>query len=155
MDRIRQDPMISITEAARGKATDSFLSAIDWALRVEEADRPQGIRVWRSALLGEEAIPERQQQAQPHRHNRHRHRTRRRRQPQGGYSQQAFSCSLVQLPGGACRHIRNCSGKGTGETPTVTEQEVPTEAPAETSQETETQQIEERWRVRKKPRHRT
>ena len=47
MDRIRQDPMISITEAAKGKAADSFLSAIDWALRVEEADRPQGVRVWR------------------------------------------------------------------------------------------------------------
>ena len=58
MDRIRQDPLIPITEAAKGKATDSFLSAIDWSLRVEEADRPQGIRVWRSALLGEEEIPE-------------------------------------------------------------------------------------------------
>ena len=58
MDRIRQDPMISITKAVRGKATDSFLSAIDWSLRVEEADRPQGVRVWRSALLGEEDIPE-------------------------------------------------------------------------------------------------
>ena len=58
MDRIRQDPTIPITEAARGKATDSFLSAIDWSLRVEEADRPQGVRIWRSALLGEEAIPE-------------------------------------------------------------------------------------------------
>ena len=58
MDRIRQDPTIPITEAARGKATDSFLSAIDWSLQVEEADRPQGIRVWRSALLGEEDVPE-------------------------------------------------------------------------------------------------
>ena len=57
MDRIRQDPTIPITEAAKGKATDSFLSAIDWSLRVEEADRPQGVRVWRSALLGEEEIP--------------------------------------------------------------------------------------------------
>ena len=58
MDRIRQDPTIPITEAAKGKATDSFLSAIDWSLRVDEADRPQGVRVWRSALLGEEEIPE-------------------------------------------------------------------------------------------------
>ena len=58
MDRIRQDPLIPITEAARGKATDSFLSAIDWSLRVEEADRPQGVRVWRGALLGEEDVPE-------------------------------------------------------------------------------------------------
>ena len=58
MDRIRQDPMISITEAAKGKATESFLSAVDWSLRVEEADRPQGVRVWRSALLGEEKVPE-------------------------------------------------------------------------------------------------
>ena len=58
MDRIRQDPMIPITEAAKGQATESFLSAVDWSLRVEEADRPQGVRVWRSALLGEEAIPD-------------------------------------------------------------------------------------------------
>lgn len=58
MDRIRQDPLIPVTEAAKGKATQSFLSAIDWSLRVEEADRPQGVRVWRSALLGDEAIPE-------------------------------------------------------------------------------------------------
>ena len=58
MDRIRQDPLIPITHSAKGKVTDSFLSAIDWSLRVEEADRPQGVRVWRSALLGEEAIPE-------------------------------------------------------------------------------------------------
>ena len=58
MDRIRQDPLIPITEAAKGKAADSFLSAVDWSLRVEETDRPQGIRVWRSALLGEETIPE-------------------------------------------------------------------------------------------------
>ena len=36
MDRIRQDPMQPITEAAKSQATDSFLSAIDWSLRVEE-----------------------------------------------------------------------------------------------------------------------
>ena len=58
MDRIRSDPLIPVIEATKGKATDAFLSAIDWSLRVEEADRPQGVRVWRSALLGEEAIPE-------------------------------------------------------------------------------------------------
>ena len=58
MDRIRSDSMVPVTEAAKGKATDVFLSAIDWSLRVEEASRPQGVRVWRSALLGEEAIPE-------------------------------------------------------------------------------------------------
>ena len=57
MDRIRQDPTIPITEAAKGQVTDSFLSAIDWSMRVEEMDRPQGVRVWRSALLGEEEIP--------------------------------------------------------------------------------------------------
>ena len=57
MDRIRQDPMVPVTEAAKGRATDAFLSAIDWSLRVEEADRPQGVRVWRSALLGEEDVP--------------------------------------------------------------------------------------------------
>ena len=58
MDRIRQDPMLPVTEAGKGMATDAFLSAIDWALRVEEADRPEDIRFWRAALLGEETVPE-------------------------------------------------------------------------------------------------
>ena len=143
MDRIRQDPMISITEAAKGKAADSFLSAIDWSLRVEEADRPQGIRVWRSALLGEEAIPEpattgttaqTQQVPAPDK-------TRK-----TAIRWLLATGILLLIGAGAWWSIHEYPelfGQGTGETPTVTEQEVPAESPAEPPQETETQQIEE------------
>lgn len=58
MDRIRSDPLTPVVEAGKGKASAVFLSAIDWALRVEESDRPQRVRQWRAALLGESEIPE-------------------------------------------------------------------------------------------------
>ena len=58
MDRIRSDPLTPVIEAGRGNASAVFLSAIDWALRVEESGRPQGVRQWRAALLGESEIPE-------------------------------------------------------------------------------------------------
>ena len=141
MDRIRQDPMISITEAAKGKAADSFLSAIDWALRVEEADRPQGVRVWRSALLGEEAIPEPttgttvqiQQRPEPDK-------------TEKTATRWLLATGILLLIGAGTwwgmQEHPELFGQGTGETPTVTEQEVPTEAPAEPPQETQTRQTE-------------
>ena len=56
-DRVRSDPLIPIAEAGRGKAKDEFLRAIDWALRVDEGARPQGVGEWRAALLGEGEVP--------------------------------------------------------------------------------------------------
>ena len=56
-DRVRSDPLIPIAEAGRGKAGDAFLQAIDWALRVDEGERPQGVGEWRAALLGEGEVP--------------------------------------------------------------------------------------------------
>ena len=56
-DRVRSDPLIPIMEAGRGKAGDEFLQAIDWALRVDEGERPQGVGEWRAALLGEGEVP--------------------------------------------------------------------------------------------------
>ncbi len=61
-DRVRDDPLISVVELCAGQASSGFLSAIDWALVVDEGDRPQSIGVWRTAL-GEE-IP-RNVSAQP------------------------------------------------------------------------------------------
>ena len=52
-DRVRNDPLISVVELCAGQASAGFLSAIDWALVVDEGDRPQSISVWRTAL-GEE-----------------------------------------------------------------------------------------------------
>ena len=54
-DRVRNDPLIPVVERSTGQASHEFLSAIDWALVVDEADRPQSIGVWRTAL-GEETL---------------------------------------------------------------------------------------------------
>ena len=143
MDRIRQDPLIPITEAARGKATDSFISAIDWSLRVEEADRPQGVRVWRSALLGEEDVPEPVTADAP---------TQTQQKPAPDIKQQAStrwllaSGILLLIAGGVWWGIQEYPellGQSTGDTPEITEQAAPVEAPAETPQVTETQQTKE------------
>ena len=52
-DRVRNDPLIPVVECCAGQASSGFLSAIDWALVVDEGERPQSISVWRTAL-GEE-----------------------------------------------------------------------------------------------------
>ena len=138
MDRIRQDPLIPITEAAKGKTTEVFLSAIDWSLRVEEADRPQGIRVWRSSLLGEEDIPEpvtagtsTQTQQRPEQDKTQKTATR-----------WMSATGVLLLIGAAAwwgiQEYPELFGKSAGETPVVTVQETL----AETPQETETQQTE-------------
>ena len=49
-DRVRNDPLISVVERCAGQVSAGFLSAIDWALAVDEADRPQSISEWRAKL---------------------------------------------------------------------------------------------------------
>ena len=131
MDRIRQDPTIPITEAARGKATDSFLSAIDWSLRVEEADRPQGVRVWRSSLLGEEDIPEPVTAGTS---------TQTEQRPAPDKKQQASArwlpaLGILLLMGAGVwwgiQEYPELFGQDPGDAPVVTEQETPAEAPGE------------------------
>ncbi len=53
-DRVRRDPLIPVVERCAGQASAGFLSAIDWALAVDEDDRPQSIATWRPALEGME-----------------------------------------------------------------------------------------------------
>ena len=53
-DRMRNDPLIPVSERCVGQASAGFLSAIDWALQVDEADRPQSIATWCPALEGKE-----------------------------------------------------------------------------------------------------
>ena len=143
MERIRQDPLIPITEAAKGKATKSFLSAIDWALRVEEADRPQGIRVWRSALLGEEDIPEPVTEGTT---------TQTQQAPGPDKTQKTATrwlpaIGIFLLIGAGVwwgwQMYPDLFGQGDADAPAVTEQAAPAEAPGETPQETDTQQTEE------------
>ena len=49
-DRMRDDPLIPVVERCAGQASAGFLSAIDWALAVDEADRPQSVGAWRVVL---------------------------------------------------------------------------------------------------------
>ena len=56
MDRMRDDPLIPVVERCSGQASTGFLSAIDWALQINEEDRPQNIAVWRDKLEGEQVV---------------------------------------------------------------------------------------------------
>ena len=140
MDRIRQDPLIPITHSAKGQATEAFLSAIDWSLRVEEADRPQGVRVWRSSLLGEEDIPEPvtagtsiQTQQRPEQDKTQKTATR-----------WLLTIGVLLLIGAGgwwgMQEYPGIFGQGSLDTPVVAKPEVPVEMPGETPQVVETEQ---------------
>ena len=55
-ERMRDDPLIPVSERCAGQASAEFLSAIDWALAVDEGDRPQGITEWRERLERDQFI---------------------------------------------------------------------------------------------------
>ena len=56
-DRVRNDPLVPVSQRCADRASGAFLSAIDMALSVDEGDRPQSISVWREAL-GADATPQ-------------------------------------------------------------------------------------------------
>ena len=49
-DRMRNDPLVPVAQRCIDQARGEFLLAIDWALRVDEGDRPQSISAWRAEL---------------------------------------------------------------------------------------------------------
>ena len=49
-DRVRHDPLTPVSQRCAGRVSGAFLSAIDTALSVDEADRPQSVGAWRAAL---------------------------------------------------------------------------------------------------------
>ena len=51
-DRVRHDPLVPVAQRCAGRASAAFLSAIDWALSVDEGDRPQSVAAWREAMEG-------------------------------------------------------------------------------------------------------
>ncbi len=51
-ERVRHDPLIPVVERCAEQVDAGFLLAIDWALAVDEGDRPQNIGTWRTALIG-------------------------------------------------------------------------------------------------------
>ena len=52
-ERVIRDPVISVAERCGGQAGAGFLSAIDEALQMDKAARPQSVAAWRVALSGE------------------------------------------------------------------------------------------------------
>ena len=54
-DRMRDDPLIPVSQRCASQASQEFLSAIDLALSVDEGDRPQSIAAWREALASDSA----------------------------------------------------------------------------------------------------
>ena len=51
-DRIRDDPYVPAVQAAAGKYSETLLTAIDAALQVDEANRPQSVAEWRTLFEG-------------------------------------------------------------------------------------------------------
>lgn len=49
--RHKPDPLVPAVEIDRRKYSPSCLQAIDWALKINEEDRPQTVQAWRSKLL--------------------------------------------------------------------------------------------------------
>ena len=56
-----QDPLVAAIKLGKGRYSDAFLSAIDWALRFKIADRPQTLADWMPALLGDKTVKDAQQ----------------------------------------------------------------------------------------------
>ena len=51
-DRVRRDPLVPVAQRCAGRASAAFLSAVDWALSVDEGDRPQSVGAWRETMEG-------------------------------------------------------------------------------------------------------
>ena len=60
-DRVRDDPLVPVAQRCAGRASEAFLSAVDWALSVDEGDRPQSVGAWRAAMEGETAGAEQEE----------------------------------------------------------------------------------------------
>jgi hypothetical protein len=54
--RIRGDSLGTGLAAARGKYSEGFLRAIEWALMLDEKKRPQSVAQWQAAVLAERRV---------------------------------------------------------------------------------------------------
>ena len=76
-DRVRHDPLVSVSQQCAGRASGAFLSAIDAALSVDEEDRPPSVAAWREALGAEVDSQQERRQVPSPKHRTHRHRQNR------------------------------------------------------------------------------
>ena len=49
-DRMRDDPLIPVSQRCAGRVSGAFLSAVDAALAVHEEDRPQSVEAWQAGM---------------------------------------------------------------------------------------------------------
>jgi serine/threonine protein kinase len=56
VSRIRGDSLAAGLAAARGKYSEGFLRAIEWALKPDEKMRPQSVEQWKAAVLAERRV---------------------------------------------------------------------------------------------------
>ena len=52
-DRMRDDPLIPVSQRCAGRVSGAFLSAIDAALAVDEGNRPQSVGAWQAAMAAD------------------------------------------------------------------------------------------------------
>ena len=132
--------LLPAIEAGKGKYSPKLLEAIDWAMEVNEHDRPQSVDAWRQALAGGSRRKSPTKSV----------RKATTRQSRGTttdrtgihWSSVALIVVIVALLGvGAWwgwQEYPELFGQGDGDTSAVTGQEVMVDMPAETLQETET-----------------
>ena len=58
VSRMKGDALPAKLQLARGRASESLLRAIEWALVLDEKQRPQDVREWRRALEGQAPVPD-------------------------------------------------------------------------------------------------
>ena len=131
-------------EAGKGQYSHRLLEAIDWALEVDEGERPQSVNEWQTALAGGKT----------------RKRTSRTiskptAQSATGITQRVgmrwttgvLTLVIMALLGVSAwlgwQAYPELFGKGTRDAPVVAEPEVPVEVPGETKQESETEETGE------------
>jgi serine/threonine protein kinase len=56
VSRVRGDSLASGLAGAKGKYSDTFLRAIEWALALDEKQRPQSVAQWQDAVLSERRV---------------------------------------------------------------------------------------------------
>ena len=135
-----QVDLLPAVEAGKGRYSPKLLEAIDWAMEVDEGDRPQGVAAWRQALAGgsrRKSPPKsvRKTAAQPARGTTT-ERTGMR------WTSVALTVVIVALLGAVTwlgwQTYPELFGQGPGDAPAVAGQEVMVDMPAETPQEVKT-----------------
>ena len=134
-----QNDLTPAIEAGKGQYSPKLLEAIDWAMEVDEEDRPQSVDAWRRALAGQgrrkgAAKSAGKAATQPPAGTTGRSGTN-----WSGVALAAVATALLGAGGWwAWQAKPEWFGRGTGDAPALTEQAAPADVPGETQQDAET-----------------